>query len=180
MCSPHHGNCQPNIKDLALTGTAGLRKTVTLYHQASVESYFRACEGALFDLTGAPFWLSLTNSSILLIDPPNEINVLGKYKLWIGIWAVTLEINAPCSTNYLQGLSEQGHVALYIDKVVVLVVAFELDDKQNSWEKVCGSIERAFIHNAPIFVTYNEHRRTIEIKPQDKSDKGLHIILVDL
>jgi hypothetical protein len=30
-CSPHHGNCQPNIKNLALTGTAGLRKTVTLF-----------------------------------------------------------------------------------------------------------------------------------------------------
>jgi hypothetical protein len=30
-CSPHHGNCQPNIENLALTGTAGLRKTVTLF-----------------------------------------------------------------------------------------------------------------------------------------------------
>jgi hypothetical protein len=78
-CSPHHGNCQPNIKDLALTGTAGLRKTVTLFQQASVESYFRACEGALFDLTGTPFWLSLTNSSFLVIDAPNDVNVPGKY-----------------------------------------------------------------------------------------------------
>ena len=89
-CSPHHGNCQPNIKDLALTGTAGLAKTVTLFHQDSVESYFRACEGALFDLTGAPFWLGLTNSSFLVIDPPNEIYAPGKYQFWIGIWAVTL------------------------------------------------------------------------------------------
>jgi hypothetical protein len=52
-CMPHHGNCQPNIKNLALTGTAGLRKTVTLFNPASVESYFRACEGALFDLSNA-------------------------------------------------------------------------------------------------------------------------------
>jgi len=36
------------------------------------------------------------------------------------------------------------------------------------------------IRNAPVFVTYNEHRQEIEIKPQDKSDKGLHIILVQL
>jgi len=79
VCSPHHRNCQPNIEDLALTGTAGLRKTVTLYNQASVESYFRACEGALFDLTGAPFWLSLTNSSFLVIDPPNDQYIPGKY-----------------------------------------------------------------------------------------------------
>ena len=62
----------------------------------------------------------------------------------------------------------------------MLAVAFELDDKLHSWEKACGSILRAFIHNAPIFVKYNDHRRTIEIKPQDKSDKGLHIILVEL
>jgi hypothetical protein len=98
-CSPHHGNCQPNIKNLALTGTAGLRKTVTLFQQDSVESYFRACEGDLFYLTDAPFWLSLTNSSSLVIDPPNEINVPGKYQFWIGPWAVTLEVGAPCSAN---------------------------------------------------------------------------------
>ena len=100
-CSPHHGNCQPNIEDLALTSTAGLRKTVTLFHQASVESYFRACEGALFDLTEGPFWLSLTNSSFLVIDAPNDVNVPGKYNFWIGISAVTLEVDAPCNANSL-------------------------------------------------------------------------------
>ena len=105
-CSPHQGNCQPNIKDLALTSTAGFNKTVTLFKQDSVESFFRACEGALFDLTGAPFWLSLTNSSLLVIDAPNDIYVPGKYKFWIGIWKVTLEIDAPCDSNYLQGLTE--------------------------------------------------------------------------
>jgi len=105
-CSPHNGNCQPNIKDLALTGTAGLRKTLELFHQDSVESYFRACEGALFDLTGAPFWISLSNSSSINIDPPNELNIPGKYNFWIGIWVVTLEIDAPCSSNYLLGLTE--------------------------------------------------------------------------
>ena len=105
-CSPHHGNCQPKIKGLALTGTAGLRKTVTLFHEASVEIYFRACEGALFDLTDAPFWLSLTNSSFLVIDPPNEIKIPGRYQFWISIWKVTLDIDAPCSQNYLQGMKE--------------------------------------------------------------------------
>ena len=69
---------------------------------------------------------------------------------------------------------------MYIDKVVVLTVAFEFDDKQQSWEKFCGSILRAFIHDAPIFVKYNDHGRTIEIKPHDKSDKGLHIVLIEL
>ena len=64
--------------------------------------------------------------------------------------------------------------------MVVLVVAFELDDKQHSWEKVCGSIQRAFIRDAPAFVTYKEHRRQININPQNKVDKGLHIILVEL
>ena len=29
-------------------------------------------------------------------------------------------------------------------------------------------------------MTYNEHRKEIEIKPQDKSHKGLHIVLVEL
>jgi len=105
-CLPHNGNCQPNIKDLALTGTAGQNKTVTLFHQGSVDSYFRACEGALFDITDAPFWLSLTNSSFLVIDAPNDVKIPGTYNFWIGTWAVTLEIDAPCSSNYFQGLRE--------------------------------------------------------------------------
>jgi hypothetical protein len=54
---------------------------------------------------------------------------------------------------------------VYIDKVVVLEVAFQLDDKEHSGEKVCGSIHRAFIRSAPIFVKYDEHRKKIEIKP---------------
>ena len=105
-CSPHNGNCQPNIENLALKGTAGKSKTVALFHQDSVESYFQACEGALFDLTGAPFWLSLTNSSFLVIDAPNDVDIPGNYIFSIGIWAVTLEVDAPCSSNYLKGLAE--------------------------------------------------------------------------
>jgi len=163
-----------------LTATAGLGKTVTLFHQASVESYFRACEGALFDLTGAPFWLSLTNSSFLVVDPPNDVNVPGKYQFFIGIWKVTLKVDAPCSANYFQGLKESGQVSVYIDKVVVLVVAFELDDKQHSWEKACGSIQRAFIYDAPIFVKYNEKSRKILVKPEEKSDRGVHKILIEV
>jgi len=62
-----------------LTGTAGKSKTITLFHQVSVESYFRKCDGALFELMGAPFWLSLTNSSFLVIDAPNDVDVPGQY-----------------------------------------------------------------------------------------------------
>jgi len=100
----------------------------------------RSCEGALFTLTDSPFWLSLKDSSSLVIDAPNQINIPGKYHFFLGIWAVTLEVDAPCSSNHLQGLEETGYVSVYIDSLVVLVVAFEHDDKQISWEKVCGSI----------------------------------------
>jgi hypothetical protein len=55
----------------------------------------------LFDLSDAPFWLSLTNSSFLVIEAPNDIYVVGKYKFWVGIWEVTLEIDAPCYSSYL-------------------------------------------------------------------------------
>ena len=54
---------------------------------------------------------------------------------------------------------------MYIDKVIVLAVAFELDDKQHSWEKVCGTIQRALLHDAPIFVKYYEQTQTIDIRP---------------
>jgi hypothetical protein len=113
---------------------------LTIFHQDSVESYHKACEGALFDLTGAPFWLSLTNSSFLVIDPPNEIKIPGKYQFWIGIWSVTLEIDAPCNSTYLQGIEESGLISLYIDELVVLTLEFQLDDENLSWEKSCDSV----------------------------------------
>ena len=129
-CLPTSGDCQPNIEDLALKSTAGTHKTVLLFQQDSVEKYFRACEGALFDLTGAPDWLSLTNSSALVVDAPNDVHVPGKYAFWIGIWEVVLEIEAPCNSQYLQGEAQSGFIAVYIDELAILVVAFELDDKQ--------------------------------------------------
>jgi len=95
-CQPHDENCQPTIKDLSLTCTAGLRRIVPLFVQASVESYLEACEGTLFDLTGAPFWLSLTSSFSLVIDPPNDVKIPGEYKFFIGIWEVTITVDAPC------------------------------------------------------------------------------------
>jgi hypothetical protein len=64
--------------------------------------------------------------------------------------------------------------------VVVLVVAFQLDDKEQSWEKQCGSIQRAFIYDAPIFVKYDENNRKITIKPKEKSDQGVHKILIQM
>ena len=53
---------------------------------------------------------------------------------------MTLEVTAPCNSTYLQGIKEEGHIVLYVDEVVVLVVAFELDDRKQSWEESCGSI----------------------------------------
>ena len=84
--------------------------------------------------------MTLIDSSLLVIDAPNDVIIPGEYKFWIGIWAVTLEIAAPCNSTYLQGIKEEGHTVLYIDEVVVLVVAFQLDDKNHSWEKSCGSV----------------------------------------
>ena len=93
---------------------------------------------------------------------------------------MTLVIEAPCDSTYLQGIKEEGHVAVYIDKVLVLVVAFQFDDKNHSWEKSCGSIERVFIYDAPTFVKYDDHNRNIKVQPVDKSDKGLHQILIEI
>ena len=36
------------------------------------------------------------------------------------------------------------------------------------------------MYNAPAFVKYDDHRQKIEIKPQNKVDRGLHIILIEV
>ena len=71
-------------------------------------------------------------------------------------------------------------MVVFIDELVILIVEFENDDKKQSWEKVCGSILRASIHDAPRFVRFNDHNRRVEIKPEDKEDKGEHKILIEL
>jgi len=82
-----------------LKSTAGQIKKVILYEQDSVEHFFQACKGALLDLTDAPAWLSLTNSSSLVIEAPNDVRIPGHYKFWVGIWEVKLEIEAPCNST---------------------------------------------------------------------------------
>ena len=134
----------------------------------------------MFDLTGAPFWLTITNSSFLVLDPPNEVDVPGTYLFFIGIWEVKLEVDPPCRSNYLEGLKEPGLVSVYIDKVVILYIAFQLDDKKQSWEKVCDSIQRLYIFNSPTFIKYDENNREITIKPEEKSDRGVHRILIEM
>ena len=91
-------------------------------------------------MTDAPFWVSLTDSFSLVLDAPNKVNIPGKYKFWLGIWEVTLEIDAPCDSNFLQGNVEKGYVSVYIDELVVLVLGFRLDDNKHSWEEACGYI----------------------------------------
>ena len=68
---------------------------------------------------------------------------------------------------------------MYIDEVVVLVLAFHLDDNKQSWEKACGNKDlRAYIYNAPSFVMFNDNSRKITIRPQNKVDQGNHKMLI--
>ena len=48
---------------------------------------------------------------------------------------MTLEIDASCI-----GIDEiTTQVSVYIDKVVIINLAYRLDEKGQSWKKVCGS-----------------------------------------
>ena len=94
----------------------------------------------MFDLTDAPDWVKLSNSSSLVIEAPNDVHIPGKYRFWLSIWEVLLEIEAPCYSNYLKGVTQTGFVSVYIDEVAFLEVAFQLDDKKQSWEQSCGYI----------------------------------------
>ena len=46
--------------------------------------------------------------------------VNGEYSFYINIWRITLNVEAPCMTNYLQGLSEEGRVSVSLDEEVTL------------------------------------------------------------
>ena len=78
----------------------------------------------MFELTGGPFWLTLEDSSRLVIDAPNKVSVVGQYSFYLSIWKVTLTVEAPCDSTYLQGLKEAGHVNVQLDESVTLLVQF--------------------------------------------------------
>ena len=44
----------------------------------------------------------------------------------------------------------------------------------------CGLIQQAVIHHAPGFVKYYMKEEAIHIRPEDKTEKGLHKILIEL
>ena len=104
--------------------------------------------------------------------------VLSRFKK--NIWEVILEIEAPCNSYYFQGLTESWNMSIYFDKGVVAVKAFQLENKKQSWEKACGNIQHAYIHDAPRFVHFNDHSRKVTIRPQDKEDRGAHKILIEV
>lgn len=107
--------------------------------------------------------------------------MVGDYSFYINFWKVTLTINAPCSANYLtsEDLIELGQVSMLkvmLDVESRLMVKFRLDDNGETWESSCGQPWKTLLHNSPPFVEYNDNR--IKILPVDKSDIGLHTVLV--
>ena len=139
-CTPQKGSCYPNIDGLAVASIAGQRKTHVLFQQASLGKYFSSCADALFELTDGPAWLSLVDSSSLVIDAPNDVHAVGDFSFFLNFWEVSLRVLAPCNSTYIQGPQEQGHVSLYVDELVDLVVKFEADAKGQSWAEVGGSV----------------------------------------
>ena len=104
-----------------VSSIAGQRKTANLFAQEYQSQYLAECKDTPFQLTSAaPSWVSVQDSSQLVIDPPNLVSVVGEYSFYVNIWKVTLRVEAPCSTTYLQGPSEAGVVSVTLDQEVTL------------------------------------------------------------
>ena len=120
-CSPHEGSCSPSIPDNMVSSIAGQQKTLPLFSQEYQSQYLIECKDTLFKLTSdAPSWVSVQDSSQLVIDAPNLVSAVGLYSFYINIWKVTLRVEAPCSTTYLQGPSKAGRVSVTLDQEVTL------------------------------------------------------------
>ena len=130
-CSPHSGRCTPSIPGNRVSSTAGQRTTALLFGHAHLGQYLAECADTPFQLTSAaPSWVSVQDSSQLVIDAPNLVSMVGQYSFHVNIWRVTLHVEAPCSTTYLQGPSEAGRVSVNLDQQVTLRLQFNDDDRQ--------------------------------------------------
>ena len=72
----------------------------------------------------------MQDSAQLVVDAPNLVSLVGQYSFYIDIWRVTLHVEAPCSTTYLQGPSEAGRVSVILDQQVTLRLQFKVDDRK--------------------------------------------------
>ena len=129
-CSPHSGRCTPSIPGNRVSSTAGQLKTALLSGHEHLGQYLAECADTPFQLTSAPSWVSVQDSSQLVVDAPNLVSLVGQYSFYIDIWRVTLYVEAPCSTTYLQGPSEAGRVSVILDQKVTLRLQFKVDDRK--------------------------------------------------
>ena len=119
-CSPHSGRCTPHIPDNSVSSIAGQRTNALLFGHENLGQYLAECADTPFQLTSAPSWVSVQDSAQLVVDAPNLVSLVGQYSFYIDIWRVTLHVEAPCSTTYLQGPSEAGRVSVILDQQVIL------------------------------------------------------------
>ena len=185
-CMYNMVKCSPNIDNFYLEIVAGQLKSIVLYKQDSLTAYKDECgdDHDSFELTEGPSWVFLVDLYRLRIDPPNSVSVVGIYTFDIGIWEITLNVTAPCMSAFLEGPVKENTVMVEVEEEVILSATHQQDDFNHSWETVCGKAQRVAIHNsaatgnAPIFVTYDENRKEIRIKPNHRSHEGRHLVLV--
>ena len=88
------------------------------------------------------------------------------------------KVRAPCSSKNIQGLGEEGSLNIQLDEEKTLVPELEDDQDGNSWEFSCGRIARTSLYNQPDFVTLSSKDGNIYVKPTEKRNLGMHLILV--
>ena len=87
-------------------------------------------------------------------------------------------VSAPCNLQNMEGLDDDGSLTMRLDEEATLLPEIEQDTGGNSWKVSCGSVSRTVLLKEPEFVTYNDKKHTIDVKPFELEHLGLHLILI--
>ena len=107
------------------------------------------------------------------------MDVVGEYNFYINDWLCSVIVEVLCSSNNLKGLREGAPLSITLDDEKTLLLELALDINHQSWEKLCGSLKEAAIHNDCDFVVLDLNENSLYVRPIKKVHLGLHIIGVE-
>ena len=74
-----------------------------------------------------------TKTYEMVIEVPNNVEVVDEYLFFINDWQVNVTVTAPCADKNIKGLDEPGFLKIKLDEEKVLTPELENDDYSKSW-----------------------------------------------
>ena len=78
----------------------------------------------------------------------------------------------------MTGLDNISELSVRLDELVVIEIKFKEDERDQSWELLCGKAQSTTLFDQPSFIKLSENEKSIFVQPIDEKDLGIHSMLI--